>query len=147
MAGITFEAKLEPFEIMFGDKKEVIYFYSGDSNLPERLLKMPKIIIEKTKKLKIPEVKKSDKIYDNIVDYLDKKNKIVCDAVDYAFGNKVSDVLFKYYGPYSIINGKYYILDVIERMVPEIVKMIDSNQELAAQDLDKYKNYFDKYKD
>lgn len=148
MAGIIYQETPDEFEIDFqGKSKEILYFNAADSRLPERLMELPQVIKSETEKLKEPEIQQSEEGYKEILQYLKEKDKIVCTAIDYAFGNRVSDKIFKYYGAYSVINGRYYILDVLEKIIPEVIKMIEQSQSSAIADLEKYDQYFRKYQD
>ena len=142
MAGITLKKGLEPFEIYFedADVTETIYFNPSDSNLPKRLIECRALIEEKSKKIK-PYEKNGDGTpadADGALEYLNKTNSVVYDALDYAFGNKVSDTIFKHCGPFSVVDGGYYILNFLDAVAPELEKLIKAHQKSANTKAEKY---------
>ena len=72
------------------------------------------------------------------VDYLNEANQIVYDAVDYAFGNKISDVLFQHCSPYAIVNGEYFIWTFFNAMAPVLEDIINKSQKKANENMNKY---------
>lgn len=136
---------LEPLEIYFKDtdKTETIYFNPSDSDLPKRLMECQKIIEEKSKNVKPYEVDESGMPdADKALEYYDEVNKIVCDALDYAFGNKVSDVIFKYCGAYSVVNGNFQILNFLNAITPEIKKTVEKSNKAANAKANQYLNKY-----
>lgn len=142
MAGIKLNKGLMPFDLYFEDidTHETIYFNPSDSDLPKRLMECKNIIEEKQKQVKTPETdeKGVPKDIDETINYFNETNKVIYDALDYAFDNKVSDVIFKYCAPFSIVNGQYYILAFIEAMIPELKKLTEQNAKKASQKSEKY---------
>lgn len=141
MAGITLNKGLKPFDIYFEDidDHEVIYFNPTDSDLPKRLMETQKIIEEKSKKVKPYEVDENGiPNTDSCIDFFNETNKVVCDALDYAFGNKVSDVIFKHCGAFSVVDVDYYILQFLKAVTPELEKIIKKEQKTAGTKADKY---------
>lgn len=146
MAGIVLNKGLEPFEIYFEDidKRETIYFNPSDSDLPKRLMECQKIIETKLKEVK-PCKTDEDGLptADSAIEYIEETNKVVCDALDYAFGNKVSDVIFKHCGVFSVVNGEYFILAFLNAAAPELEKLVKAGRKTASGKANKY---LDKYR-
>lgn len=146
MARIVQKKGLEPLEIYFEDidKTETIYFNPSDSNLPKRLMECQKMIEEKSKEIKPYETDENGvPNADSAIDYFNEINKVVCDALDYAFGNQISDVVFKYCGPFSVVDGNYQILNFLQAITPELEKIIKKNNQTANNKANKYlKKYY-----
>ncbi len=141
MARIVQKKGLEPLEIYFEDidKSETIYFNPSDSDLPKRLMETQKMIEEKAKAIKPYEMDENGMPKpDSCIEYFDAVNKVVCDALDYAFGNKISDVVFKHCGALSIVDGNYQIINFIQAITPEIEKSIKKNRAAAEKKTSKY---------
>lgn len=149
MAGIKLNKGLQPFDLYFEDidKHETIYFNPSDSDLPKRLMECNKKIKEKLKALNpIPKNKNGeididindDEQIDGVVNYLDETDKIVYDAIDYAFGTKVSDVIFKHCGAFSVVNGEYFVFTFLNAIAPELQKIIQKNDKTAQTKANKY---------
>ncbi len=141
MARIIQKKGLEPLEIYFEDidKTEVIYFNPSDSNLPKRLMECQKMIEEKAKEIKPYETDENGMPNtDSAIKYLEDTNRVVYDALDYAFGNKISDVVFKHCGPFSVVDGNYQILNFLNAITPEIEKLVKANKAAADKKADKY---------
>lgn len=132
---------LEVFEIEFEGRNSTveIEFNPNDPDLSKRLMEAQKIINEKSKGIKQFEVDENGMPNaDSCVQYLNEMNQVVYDAVDYAFGNKISDKVFKYCSPYGIVNGEYFVLHFFNRMIPELKKIISSSQKKANENMNKH---------
>lgn len=141
MAGIVLNKGLKPFDIYFADIDEhaTIYFNPADSDLPKRLMEAQKIIEEKSAEIKPFEVDESGMPNaDSCIEHFNERNKIVCEALDYAFGNKVSDILFKHCGAFSIVDGEYFILQFLNAITPELEKIVKKSQKQASAKANKY---------
>lgn len=138
---ITIDSGLETFEIDFKDRGETaeISFNPSDPDLSKRLFEAQKVIDEKTKEVKRYEVDENGvPVVDSCIEYLNGINKIVYDAIDYAFGNKISDVVFKYCSPFAIVNGEYYIWSFINGMTPLLKDIIGKDQKTASDNMNKH---------
>ncbi len=124
---------LEPFEIYFEDKDETvtIYFNPTDPDLLIRFFEVEKRVEKKIRNIgQRKAVKNKDKA-ENYLSLIKETNKVIYDEVDYAFGNKISDKVFKYCSPLAIVNGKYFITTFFEAIAPVIEKNIsDANEKL-----------------
>lgn len=141
MPGITLNKGLKPFDIYFEDVNEhaTIFFNPSDSNLPKRLMEAQKIIEEKTKTIKPYETDETGAPEaDSCIEYFNEVNNAVNDALDYAFGNKVSDTIFKHCGAFSIVNGEYFVVTFLNAIAPELEKIIKKDQKTASTKANKY---------
>ena len=146
MNGITLNKGLEPFDIYFKDigQHSTIYFNPSDSDLPKRLIECKDIVEKKAKEIKPYEVDENGVPQsDDCLRFLEETNQVVYDAIDYAFGNKISDTVFEHCGAFSVVNGEYQILNFLNAITPEIEKMVKANQKTANRKMDKY---LEKYK-
>lgn len=141
MAGIVLNQGLQPFDIYFEDADEhvTIYFNPSDSDLPRRLMEAQKMIEEKVKDLE-PYQTDGDGLpdADSCVAYLDKTKQIICDTLDYAFGNPVGATIFAKCGPFSIVNGNYQLLNFLQAITPEITKIVKKDQKTASGRANEY---------
>lgn len=146
MEQLTLKNGLKPFDIYFEDfdEHETIYFNPADNELPNRLMECQKMIEERSKKLKPYEVDENGiPNADSAMRYFDESKKIVYDAIDYAFGNKVSDVIFKHCGAFAVVDGEYYILRFLDAITPILQKYIKKDNKAANANVNKY---LDKYR-
>lgn len=138
---IVLDSGLETFEIYFKDRDESteISFNPSDSDLPKRLFEAQKTIEEKAKEVKefdldengIPDT-------EECIEHFNDVNRIVYDAVDYAFGNKISDKVFRHCSPFAIVGGEYYILHFFNRVAPLLQEIIAKNQKAASANANKH---------
>lgn len=138
---IKTKSGLEDFELEFTDRKvtEVIQFNPFDTDLPKRLFEAQKSIEEKTKEIKQFELDENGiPNVDECVDYLESINKIVYDAIDYAYGNKISDTVFKYCSPFAVIDGEYYIWRFMQQMAEVLEPIIGETRKKANANLNKH---------
>lgn len=141
MAGITLKKGLQPFTINFEDAKDevTIYLNPTDSDLPKRLLECQKLIEEKAKTLKdFERDEDGTPNVDDAIRYFNDIDTIVYDAIDYAFGNKVSAEVFKHCGAFSVVNGEYFVIQFLQAIAPEIEKLIKENNKKAEAKANKY---------
>ena len=136
MAGIKLNKGLQPFDIYFEDidEHETIYFNPSDSDLIPRLSKS----MENIKKILMNfKTDPNDDAY-KIVEKIDETENTICNEIDYGFGNKVSDIVFKHCGVMSVANGEFYILSFFNAILPEIKKMSGGLQKQASSNAEKY---------
>lgn len=116
-----------------------IMFNPADSDLPKRLFEAEKRIKESAKNIK--DFKLNPDGTPETDDYIEKANEvnqIVFDAVDYAFGNKISDKIFKHCSPLAITGGKPFVVQFFEKITPELEKIIKKEQKAASAEAQKY---------
>ena len=141
MARIIQNKGLEPLEIYYEDidQTETIYFNPSDSDLPKRLMECQKLIEERAKAIKPYETDENGlPDAESAIAYYDEANKIVYDALDYAFGNKVSETLFKHCGPFSVVSGNYQVLNFLTAVTPVIKETVEKNQKTANTKMNQY---------
>ena len=138
---IVLDKGLEIFEIEFkgtGITAEIA-FNPSDADLPKRLFEAQKIIDEKTKEIKKYETDENGvPDTDAYINYINTMNQVVYDAVDYAFGNKISDVVFRYCSPYTIVGNEYFILHFFKQITPVVEKIIGDKQKKASANVNKH---------
>lgn len=137
---LTVTSGLRPFKIYFEDRNETvtIYFNPVDPKLPQKLLDIEKKI---EKNFNINKRKEEGTINEN--DYLkviSELDNFVRSEIDYAFGNKISDKVFRFCSPLSIINGKYFFTIFLETLMPAIVKSIYEENESLNKHIGEYLN-------
>lgn len=111
---------LVEFILPFDRGDEKIYFNPNDLDFFIRVTDMINVLSEK--------YEKAETEYDNASDGAEKieitrkLNEEVKAEFDIAFGNKVSDVIFKYVSPNGIIKSKsqYYPFYILEYLMPKI---------------------------
>ena len=65
---------------------------------------------------------------------VDNTKNIICEELDVAFGSDVSSVVFKHCSPFAVVNGRYFILNFLEAITPEIQKYLQkSNAEFEKK--------------
>lgn len=110
-----------------------IFFNPTDEALPSRLFEAQKKIEERSKAL--GDFKIDENGLPEADEYIEKSNElrqIIYDEIDYAFGNKISDKLFKYCSPLTVTNGKYYFLQFIEKITPILKEIIEEENKKAS---------------
>lgn len=70
---------------------------------------------------------------DSCMEYMNNVNQIVYDAVDYAFGNKISDKVFKYCSPFAVVDGEYFMMHFFNKITPVLESIIRDKQKKAIQ--------------
>ena len=131
---------LVEFELNFDRGKEKIYFNPNDPEFFSRIADM----INHISGLYTTYEEK----YENAKDSEEKLNTIrelgneIRENFDLAFGNKVSDVIFKYVSPHGFIKSKmeyysFYILDILREMIE---KEVGKTSELVSIALQKANN-------
>lgn len=132
-----------PIEFDNGDK-DFIYFNPNDPDLCVRLMNFQDRITEKMKEFDDIELNSEGKSKENsMADIFTKFQDILFKELDIAFGSDVSKVVFKHCSPFAIVDGKFFILQFIEAVKPEIEKHISKAtadvEKKMAKHLDKYK--------
>lgn len=138
---ITLGSGLETFEIEFKDRgiTTEIAFNPSDPDLAKRLMEAQNIIEENSKEVQSFEMDENG--IPNIagcVNYFNETNKVVFDAIDYAFGNKVSDKIFQFCSPFAIVGEEFFMLHFLKKITPIIEKMIVDNQKKASANANKH---------
>lgn len=111
-----------PIEFDNGEKDK-IYFNPNDPDLFVRFSDF-----EGRMNDKLSEIEEMDLDNDGmprekaLVEMMRKINQSVYEEIDIAFGNKISDVVFKYCSPFAIVNGEYFLEQFVAVIRPEINK-------------------------
>ena len=134
-----------PIEFDNGDKQN-IYFNPTDPDLFLRFQELKGRLIDKISGMADYEINE-DGTPKNQSEYELFKafRNLMCEEINRAFGNDVCTVLFKYVNPLAIVEGDYYVLYVIEKLLPEIKKHINNSNEKANKKMQEYiKDYVKK---
>lgn len=132
-----------PIEFDNGDK-QTIYFNPNDPDLMIRMKNLDEKVQEKVKGLEDVELNEEGKPTQiSKIDAFEKMQNILKEELDFAFGGSVSEIVFKHCSPFAIVGGKYFVVQFIEAITPEIEKHIkkanaDVEKKLAKH-IDKYK--------
>lgn len=134
-----------PIEFDNGDKQN-IYFNPTDPDLFLRFGELKDRIVERINKFNDVEINENGEPK-NQDDYeaFKKIRNLICTEIDWAFGGDVCSVLFKYVNPFAVVENKYYVIYVMEKMLPEIEKKINKANQKANQKMEEYiKDYIKK---
>ena len=132
-----------PIEFDNGDK-QTIYFNPNDPDLMIRMKSLDEKVQEKIKGFEDVELNEEGKpTHISQIETFEKMQNILKEELDYAFGGSVSEVVFKHCSPFAIVDGKYFVVQFIQAITPEIEKHIkkanaDAEKRMAKH-LDKYK--------
>lgn len=138
---IVLGSGLETFEIEFKDRgiNTEISFNPSDPDLAKRLFEAQKIIDDKSKEVQAFEMDENGiPNTDSCVEYFNDVNQIVFDAIDYAFGNKVSDKIFQFCSPFAIVGGEYFMLHFLNQITPILKSIIEDKQKKASANANKH---------
>lgn len=147
MNDINIKTGLKTFRINFSDRdvSAEISFNPSDSELSNRLFKAQKMIEKKAEEIKEFSVDENGMPdIDEYIKYTDDINQSVYDAVDYAFGNKISDKVFAYCSPFAVVDGKYFIITFFEQIAPVIRSIVEKDGTQASEEAQKYINKYKK---
>lgn len=133
--------KAFPIEFDTGDKA-VIYFNPNDPELAVRLKRFKKQAEERAKEIKgvtlsedgTPTSDQSAEVIEAFGQMID----IVEDELDKAFGADISSVVFKHCSPFAVIDGKYFLIQFLEAITPEIQKETHKARKESEKKMNKY---------
>lgn len=132
-----------PIEFDNGDI-QTIYFNPNDPNLFIRMSELQERVSERINDIKDMELNADGKPQNNeALEQFERIQNIVFDELDYAFGSKISDIVFKYCSPFAVTGGQYFIIQFMEAMLPELEKEIKKSNKQVNEHMRKY---IDKYK-
>ena len=127
-----------PIEFDNGDKQN-IYFNPSDPDLSIRMRDFEKRMNERTAELDDIKLNAEGNPEDvTLIDKMENIRNILCEELDVAFGNKISDVVFKHCSPFAIVDGEYFILQFISAVKPEIEKHVKKANAEAEKKLGKH---------
>ena len=132
-----------PIEFDNGDK-DTIYFNPSDPNLFIRFAEFETKIRERLKDVEDYELTENGfPRNEELIENFKRINNIVYKELDIAFGNKISDVVFKHCSPFAIVGGEYFIVQFVEALRPEIEKQ---NKKAQSEIQKKMSKHTAKYK-
>jgi hypothetical protein len=111
-----------PIEFDNGEKDK-IYFNPNDPDLFVRFSDFEGRMNDKLSKIEEMDLDNDGMPREKaLVEIMRKINQSVYEEIDIAFGNKISDVVFKYCSPFAIVNGEYFLEQFVAVIRPEINK-------------------------
>ena len=111
-----------PIEFDNGEKDK-IYFNPNDPDLFVRFSDFEGRMNDKLSKIEEMDLDNDGMPREKaLVEIMRKINQSVYEEIDIAFGNKISDVVFKYCSPFAIVNGEYFLEQFVMAIRPEISK-------------------------
>ena len=131
-----------PIEFDNGDK-ENIYFNPNDPDLSLRLNDMQDKIQERMSAM--PEIEMSadgNPVDGKFIEQFREIRTIICEEIDRAFNGDISSIVFKHCSPFAIVGGEYFVLQFINKIIPEIEKEMKKATTQANKNMSKY---IDKY--
>ncbi len=134
-ATITLDEGLETFNLVFKGREEAvaITFNPKDHDL---IVRTEKAVANITKALdEMPD--------DGTAESREKARQLVCDEIDYIFGSKISDKVFKNCSPLtSYETGETFVERFLAAVAPYIRQRIEAAEKAS---LERIKKYTDKY--
>lgn len=130
---------LVEFILPFDRGEERVYFNPNDVEFFIRLTDMINNISEMYDGL-ADKYEKTEDSFEKLEIIRELNNKIK-DAFDVAFGNNVSDVIFKYVSPHGIVAGnQYYSFYILDYLMPLIEKETGKTSKATVSALEKAMN-------
>lgn len=130
---------LVEFELPFDRGTEKIYFNPNDVEFFVRITEMINSISEMYDDLAEEYEKTEDSI--EKLEVIRKLNKKIKNSFDVAFGNNVSDTIFKYVSPHGIVAGnQYYSFYILEYLMPVIAEETGRASQATTAALEKAMN-------
>lgn len=133
---------LKEFVLYFEDRDEEarIYFNPSDENLAVRFSEMQDRVNEKLKNLTDIELDENGMPKDlGFVENIKEIETLIRDEIDRAFGNKISDTVFKYCHPMAITKGDYFVVQFMKAISPAIEKINKETSKKMNKHLEKYR--------
>ena len=75
---------------------------------------------------------------EKIAGIINNTKQIIFDELDTAFDSQISSVVFKHCSPFAIVNGRYFIMEFIDAIIPEIKKHIEKSNADAEKRMGKH---------
>lgn len=147
---LNLDLGLKTFKVKFAEFDDTvdILFNPADADLPKRLFEAQKMIEQKSNGIKDFELDENGMPKtDSYIDNMNEINNSVFEAIDYAFGNKIADKIFKYCSPFTITNGQYFIIQFFEKIAPALEEIIKKERKNASEQANKHlAKYVKQYK-
>ena len=144
MQSIRFDDGFKEFMIN-DDPSKVIRFNPSDYGIIERFNTARKDILNEIEKLQkdfdikpdgTPDV--PDDELEEAAEMMSKARKLICDKVDYIFGNPVSEIAFGNQSPLSSIKGIPLFERFIRAAQPYIEEEVKKEQQASQKRVEKY---------
>ena len=144
MQGIRFDEGYKEYMIN-DDPNRVIRFNPADYGIIERFNKARKDIIAEMEKIQkdfdlkpdgSPDVSEDE--LEEAAGIIEKVRKLICDKIDYIFGNPVSEVVFGTQSPLSSVKGVPLFERFIQAAQPFIEAEVKAEQEASKKRIEKY---------
>ena len=144
MQSLRFDEGYKEFMIN-DDPNRVIRFNPADYGIIERFNKARKDIIAEMAKIQkdfdlkpdgSPDVSEDE--LEEAAGIIEKVRKLICDKIDYIFGNPVSEVVFGTQSPLSSVKGVPLFERFIQAAQPFIEKEVKAEQEASQKRVSKY---------
>lgn len=130
---------LVEFELPFDRGLEKIYFNPNDVEFFIRLTDMINSISGMYDDLS-DEYEKTEDNFEKL-EIIRKLNDKIRNEFDIAFGNKVSDGIFKYVSPHGIVaKNQYYSFYILEYLIPKIADVTGKTSKATTSALEKAMN-------
>lgn len=128
---ITLDEGLETFNLVFKERDEAvpISFNPNDTDIMIRIKKSQENIANALKE--IPEGEDAET--------LQKINEVIYNEIDYVFGNKISDKVFKHCSPIATNDkGETFVERFLNAVAPHIRSRIEAAQKASNERMAKY---------
>jgi len=144
MQSLRFDEGYKEFMIN-DDPNRVIRFNPADYGIIERFNKARKDIIAEMEKIQkdfdlkpdgSPDVPEDE--LEEAAGIIEKVRKLICDKIDYIFGNPVSEVVFGTQSPLSSVKGVPLFERFIQAAQPFIEAEVKAEQEASKKRIEKY---------
>lgn len=138
---IVLETGLKTYDINFTDRGVTasISFNPADADLAVRFDDFKDRVMDQLKSFDDIELNANGEAKDlGFVEPLRKATQIIKDELDIAFGNAISNTIFQFCSPFALINGKYFVVQVMEAIAPIIRDGIKAESKKLEKHLGKY---------
>lgn len=138
---ITLETGVKTYDINFTDRGVTasISFNPADADLAVRFDDFKDRVMDQLKSFDDIELNANGEAKDlGFVEPLRKATQIIKDELDIAFGNAISNTIFQFCSPFALINGKYFVVQVMEAIAPIIRDEIKTESKKLEKHLGKY---------
>jgi hypothetical protein len=109
-----------PIEFDNGDK-DVIYFNPNDPNMYLKMQDLQEKIAERIRSFDDVKINEDGTANNpSEAEILKAMQTILCEEMDNAFGGNVSAVVFKHCSPFAIVEGRFFVMQFIDAIIPAI---------------------------
>ncbi len=75
---------------------------------------------------------------DNYIEVFEEITGILCEELDKVFAKPISSALFKYCGPFAIIDDEFFIVNFINAIEPEVQAIMNDSLKEVRKAMDKH---------